>query len=460
MRSQNIQSAAIPASTSPSMTVRMGQRMGHAFETEERDGERLAAKGRTIALLVIAGSLFFVAPFPDLLYYQALLAVLMAIGLLDAWLLRGDHHRAWHGYAFAAVDFAVLSFALLYPNPFAAVEYAPPLGLRFGSFVYFFVPLCGLALSYRPRLMVFGGLVGAALWGVGIAWVVSLPETNIYVSPDWPTERIIETILAPNFVDISVQIQRIVVFLIVAGLLAVIVDRSRRLVRRQAKSERERGNLARHFPPTMVDRLARMDAPLAQVREQKVAVLFADVVGFTQWSENHSPTEVIAYLRQVHVRFERAIFENGGTLDKFIGDGVMATFGTPEAGPNDAANSLSAVHSILTEFDSWNADRARRGKGPIMIGIGLHYGTVVTGDIGSERRLEFAVLGDAVNVASRLERLTRDLKCRAAVSASTLDAIRDGEDDVVADELLHGLTKGPTETVRGRQETVEIWTIR
>jgi adenylate cyclase len=441
------------------MAVRITKRLGDAFEREERDGERLAIKGRTIALLVIAILLFFVVPFPDLFYYQALLAVLLVLGLLHAWLLRTDRHRAWHGYAFAAIDFAVLSFTLIYPNPFATVEYTAPLGLRFGSFVYFFVPLCGLAFAYRPRVMIFGGLVGALIWSVGVAWVGSLPGTNITVSPDWPIERIIETILAPNYVDVSVQIQRIVVFLIVAGLLAVIVTRSRRLVQRQARSERERGNLARHFPPSMVDRLATMDAPLAQVREQKVAVLFADVVGFTRWSENRSPIEVIAYLRQVHTRFERAVFENGGTLDKFIGDGVMATFGTPEADDHDAANGLRTVRSILAEFDAWNADRARRGKGPIGIGIGLHYGTVVTGDIGSERRLEFAVLGDAVNVASRLERLTRDIGCRAAISQSTLNAIRDSEDDDVADDLLRGLGEGPVESIRGRQESVRLWTL-
>ena len=262
------------------------------------------------------------------------------------------------------------------------------------------------------------------MWVLGVTWIVSRPETLVWVIDDSSPERYMAVALAPTFVDLGVRLQEVVVFLIVAGLLAVIVTRSRRLVLRQAASERERGNLARHFPPTMVDRLAQMDAPLAQVREQEVAVLFADVVGFTAWSEKRAPGEVIGFLREVHARLERAVFEHQGTLDKFIGDGIMATFGTPETGPHDAANALRSARAILGAFEHWNAARAAQGEAPVRISVGLHYGPVVTGDIGSERRLEFAVLGDSVNLASRLERLTRELGCRAVISDARAGVVR------------------------------------
>lgn len=438
---------------------RMRERIRAAFDAEEQEGLELAVKGRSLALIAIALLLFIVNPLPDVLYYHALIAVFLLLGLLNAWLSRSRFRQAWHGYAFATIDFALLSFVLLYPNPFAGISYPPQLSLRFGNFVYFFVLLCGLAFSYRPRLMLIGGLAGTAMWVLGVLLIIALPETKIDISGDLSPDQIIRAMLQPTFVVAGAHIQQAVVFLIVAGLLAAVVARSRRLVIRQAVSERERGNLARYFPPSMVDRLARMDAPLSQVREHDAAVLFADIVGFTRFSETHRPTEVIAFLRQVHERLETAVFENGGTLDKFIGDGVMATFGTPEAGPDDAGNALRCLQAILNSFDTWNALRSEQGKAPVHIAVGLHYGPVVSGDIGSERRLEFAVLGDTVNVASRLERLTRSVGCRAIVSDAVVDTARQGASGGAAQELLDGLKKGAAVEIPGRQRAVAIWTI-
>jgi adenylate cyclase len=115
------------------------------------------------------------------------------------------------------------------------------------------------------------------------------------------------------------------------------VHRARRLVAAQAESERARGNLARYFSPNVVDQLARVEEPLGPVRVQPAAVLFADIVGFTAASERQSPEQTIALLREVHHRMADAVFDHGGTLDKYIGDAVMATFGTPHPATDDAA---------------------------------------------------------------------------------------------------------------------------
>lgn len=432
-------------------------RIHRAFEQEERDGQHLAIRGRTLALLTIAVLLCFIAPFPFVLYYHALLAAFILIGLFDAWLSRRGLSRPWHDYAFAVADFALLSFTLVYPNPFSEDVFPPQLNLQAGNFVYFFVMLCGLAFSFRPLVMFWGGVAGAIAWSAGVFWVAIQPDSRTDIPEGLTPQEEVAFTLSPSFVNLENHLVEIVVFLIVAGLLATIVSRSRRLVLRQVVSERERGNLARHFAPNMVDRLAQMDSPLTQVREQQVAVLFADVVDFTRWSESRSPSEVIAFLRQVHGRLEQAIFEHGGTLDKFIGDGVMATFGTPETGSDDAANALRSLNSILVSFDDWNAQRATQGEGPVQISVGLHFGTVVMGDIGTERRLEFAVLGDTVNVASRLERLTRDLDCRAVVSDAVVQASRNGTTGEAS--FMEGLTHRTDKELRGRQESVAVWTL-
>ncbi len=433
-------------------------RVDRAIDREGREGLQLALKGRLLALLAIAVLLLFLTPFPGVLYYHALIAVFAASGLLQGWLEKSAYHRTWHEYAFVAFDFALMSFTLIYPNPFSQLEYPAPVTFRFGNFIYFFVLLSGLAFSYRPIVMVWGGLVGALSWTIGVLWVLSQSTSSTWSAHPLDLESLAALLGDLGYVDLGVRYQEITVFLIVAGLLAAVVSRTRRLVLRQVSSERERGNLARYFPPNIVDRLARTEAPLSQVREQEVAVLFADIIGFTRWSEKRAPTEVIGLLRDVHGRLETLVFDHGGTLDKFIGDGVMATFGTPETSPHDADNALACARAILAAFEAWNAERSARGQETVRLSIGLHYGAVVVGDIGSERRLEFAVLGDTVNVASRLQELTRNLDCRAAISDATLQAVHDSNGDGGVN-ALDGLERRGELPIRGREEQVGVWVL-
>src|SRR3546814_1315828 len=170
--------------------------------------------------------------------------------------------------------------------------------------------------------------------------------------------------------------------LIVASILAVPGARSRRLVIRQGAAARDRASLARYFAPGTVTRLTGGEQMLHEYGASRVAVLFADVVGLTRMTESASPPTVIALLRGLHARLETAVFEHEGTLDKFLGDGVMATFGTPEPGPRDAANALAAGRAMLRTVEEWNRERIAAGEPPIQLSIGIHYGEVVLGNIG------------------------------------------------------------------------------
>ena len=107
----------------------------------------------------------------------------------------------------------------------------------------------------------------------------------------------------------------------------------------------------------MVEELARTDAPLGQVRRQDVAVLFADIAGFTDASANQPPEDVIALLRDFHGRMAKAVFAHEGTLDKFLGDGLMATFGTPRAGADDARRALGCARDMVVAVADWNRTR-------------------------------------------------------------------------------------------------------
>lgn len=437
------------------LQARIADRAHDSLAREEEESRFLAIRGRTIALIVIAILVGFLTPYPAVIFYESLIALFVILGFAQLWLERSGGYRWWHTYLFITLDFALLAFTLLAPNPLLPDELPPQMAPRFQSFVYFYVMLAGLTFTLQPREVLWGGLVGALAWSTGVVWLALLPDS--VVAPPIPAGQssALITMAMPTYVDIGILIQNIIVFLIVAGLLALIVDRSRRLVLRQASLERERSNLARYFPVATVDRLAQQDDALAQIREQPAAVLFTDIVGFTRWSERHTPTETIALLRDVHARLEEAVFRHDGTLDKFIGDGLMATFGTPQPGPNDAANAVACVTDIVTEFQAWNADRRRRGKEPVRISLGLHYGPVVVGNIGTDRRLELAVLGDTVNVASRLESLTRELDCGAVISTAVADAVR-AEDNAAAARQLAGFRPLGPQALRGRTEKVSV----
>lgn len=225
----------------------------------------------------------------------------------------------------------------------------------------------------------------------------------------------------------------------------------RELDQQRADAERARANLARYFSPNLVDLLAESDEPLGPVRRQTVAVLFVDIVGFTRMAEALPPEAVVAMLREFHERMAAQIFACGGTVEKYIGDEIFAVFGLPDASPHDAASALRCAALMLKELDAWNAARADRGELPLAIGIGLNYGPAVMGDVGSEHSLSFTVIGDTVNVASRLQSLTRELGTPLIVADAILKQIGEGQLPIP----LHD--RGERE-LRGRSGAIRIWT--
>ena len=162
-------------------------------------------------------------------------------------------------------------------------------------------------------------------------------------------------------------------------------------------------------------------------------------------------------LREFHGRMEHAVFAHSGTLDKYLGDGLMATFGTPHATPHDAANALACARAMVDAADSWSAQREQRGEAAVRVVVGVHYGPVVLGDIGGDNRLEYAVVGDTVNVAARLEELTRQLGVRVAASAETIDAARECE--AANESLLAQAHELGARTLRGRPGEIDVWTL-
>ena len=429
-------------------------RLEAAFAREERRGLMLAAAARSAAVALIIVWLALANPDSGLAYVWTLgtAFVLLVTGLVQFWLYWRRLASPIVPYAFALVDSLALAAAILLPNPFDTLNLPPALPLRYASFMYFFVLLMQAAFSFRPRLLLWTGLSGAVAWTLGFLWIISRPET--IVLPGGGRAAQLPVYFDRNFVSLLKYENEIIVFLLVSAGLALLVRRSRALVAERAAAERARGNLARYFSPKVVDTLAERDEPLGRVRRQTVGVLFADLVGFTTMAEDMSPEEVMALLRDFHGRMEEVVFRHNGCLEKFIGDALLATFGVPETGPRDATDTLACARAMLAALFAWNQERTAAGLTPLRMGLGLHYGQVVAGDIGSRRSMAFATVGDTTNVTSRLQALTRDLHTSIVASGALVAAIEREAADL---KLLEGLTARGPHPLRGRDTLIELW---
>ncbi|UIJ70366.1 adenylate/guanylate cyclase domain-containing protein [Aurantimonas sp. HBX-1] len=220
-------------------------------------------------------------------------------------------------------------------------------------------------------------------------------------------------------------------------------------------TQRQRANLARFFPPQLVNELADLNMPTL-VRSQPAAVLFADMVGFTAFCADASADETMELLRDLHRILSDRVFANGGMIDKYLGDGLFAVFGVPHTGARDATNAVLSALEIVTRISEWNMRRAAAGKPPIRIVVGIHYGEVLQGEIGGVGRFELAVVGDTVNVASRVEAHCRELDVDLLVTASIVEALH-SEGSM---RLAAKLTDEGAHILRGRSEAVHLHGLR
>lgn len=222
--------------------------------------------------------------------------------------------------------------------------------------------------------------------------------------------------------------------------------------RLRAEIDRQRRNLSSYHSPLIADLLAKSAGPTEE-HEQMAAILFVDMQGFTGRMEGMPPAEAAHFLREFHTRIERAAVDHAGLLEHFSGDGAMVIFGMPNPADGDASNALACARALQEEVASWNHDLAREGKMPIRIGIGIHHGPVIIARLGSERHRHLTAAGDTVNVASRLEALTRILDAAIVLSGDAVARIRAAGDG----ERLAGFSRLPAQPIRGRSGRIDIW---
>ncbi len=182
---------------------------------------------------------------------------------------------------------------------------------------------------------------------------------------------------------------------------------------------------SRYLSSNVVEELIKSEDIKLGGERKEITVLFSDIRDFTSMSEKITPEEVVFMLNEYLSEMTDAIFSNGGTLDKFIGDAVMAIFGTPKFQKDHALRAVKTGYLMLKKLEQLNEKWQKEGKQKFKIGIGINTGIAVAGNMGSMKRMEYTVIGDTVNLASRLESLNKDLDTQFLISQSTYEQVKD-----------------------------------
>lgn len=232
-----------------------------------------------------------------------------------------------------------------------------------------------------------------------------------------------------------------------SGIAAVALENSQ-FAERIRRETLARSNLERFFTPALAARIAQSpDAVKLGGDKRMVAVLFSDIRGFTALSETMNPDDMARLLSEYFTEMVECVFRHGGTLDKFIGDAVMAQWGAPLGEPDDADRAMRAAVDMMRSLAELNRQWRSEFRPELSIGIGLNFGEAFAGNIGSERRLEFTVIGDTVNTASRL--------CGAAEGGEILLS----EPFTLAMRDKVPMTQHAPMELKGKSQLVPVWSV-
>jgi class 3 adenylate cyclase len=221
----------------------------------------------------------------------------------------------------------------------------------------------------------------------------------------------------------------------------------------RSSSQFLRDAFSRFVPATVVDQLTEEQAEISLGGEEReITVLFCDVRNFTAWSEEMQPQQIVAQLNDLMTELNKAIFATDGTLDKYTGDGLMAFWGAPVDQPDHAERACRGALEMLERVAALNTQRESTGRPPLHIGVGVHTGTALVGNLGHVDRMNYTAIGDVVNVTARLEAATKDHGLELIVSGDTYAALA-ASDSLLAERFMR-LGDLP---VKGRRERVEAY---
>ena len=368
----------------------------------------------------LAGGLNVLVPFlvPDLARFQSSLPLFTCYWSVAAALFWASRRFPALLARLAGLDVALIDMPFVLLLQLDVVRHNPgdmgPPSLGIG---FFLLLIIAVAFSLNLLPLVAAVAVGATLATVSLV-VAGVPLASFV----WPVSMVVGAGIGCMYL-----VRRIV-----------------RLVGAVAAEQQRRQRLNRYFSPQVIAHLEGLGEKAGAGESREVTILFSDIRDFTTLSETLPGPQVVAWLDEYLASMVETIFGFGGTLDKYLGDGIMAYFGAPLPEPDHAARAVRCALGMQDALRQLNGVREGRGDPPLRMGIGVHTGMVVVGDIGAPGRREFTIIGDAVNVAARLQEFTKAAGVPVIVSETTRTRIGTEMDFRAADTLA----------IRGRADTV------
>jgi len=322
--------------------------------------------------------------------------------------------RPWMLYLSVVADISLL-MALIFSLHLKYGQQAA-FYLKVPTLLYVFLFIALRALRFEARFVLFTGLVAVAGWILLIFYVMSG-----YGGPPNPVTDDFVEYMTSNVLLVHAEADKIIAILLTTVVLAVAIARARHLLERAVSEGAAAHDLSRFFDPGVAARIrtAAIAVKAGEGELRDATILTVDLRGFTRLSTELAPDDVMKLLQDYQGRICPLIVGNGGSIDKFLGDGILASFGAVAGSSTSAADALRAADAVVEAADRWNAERRAAGLAPLSIGLAVGSGRVVFGAVGDGERLEYTVIGDAVNFTSKLEKHNKEENTRALTDART-----------------------------------------
>jgi adenylate cyclase len=399
----------------PPLPARLPERVQATIRQDQDQTEILVSVLQLIAIASFA-ALYTLTPkaFDPLVVpfepVPVTLAVYAGFTLVRLWLAWQRRLQAWFLALSVVVDIVVLmvtiwSFHLQYQEP-------PPIYLKAPTMLYAFILIALRTLRFEPWLVMLAGTTAAAGWLALVAYAV-LAGGGAQMTHDFAIYAMSYQVLLGAEVDKAVSVMMVTLILTV-GLM-----RARKLLFRAATDQVAASELSRFFAPEVAGRIRESEIALqpGQAELREAAILMVDLRGFTPLTHRLAPAEVMTLLSEYQSRVVVAVTGHGGSIDKFLGDGILASFGATRPSASFAADALRALHAVLEATAAWAEERRAAGLPAPQVGAAIATGPVMFGTIGDHTRLEYTVIGDPVNLAAKLEKHTKEEKVRALCPA-------------------------------------------
>jgi adenylate cyclase len=299
------------------------------------------------------------------------------------------------------------------------IQYMQPASfyLKSPTLLYVFIFIALRALRFEARFVVAAGVAAAFGWMVLVLYVITVDPGDTMITRDYVAY------MTSNSILLGAEFDKMVSILMVAAILGVALIRGRTLLVRAVAEGAAARELSRFFAPEVAQRIrgAEQEVAVGGGELREAAILNLDMRGFTRFAQSRTPDEVMGLLADYQHHMVQVIQDHGGSIDKFLGDGIMATFGVTEASESYAADALRALERALAEAADWVAAKRADGIPCPEVNGAVASGRVIFGAVGDVTRLEYTVIGDAVNLSAKLERHNKALGVRALTDDATFE---------------------------------------